>query len=341
LGITVIAPIIALVDIICYGENGAGKSFTLFDDKGVIQLTLETIFTLIQTTLRKEYLIRASILEIRNECIRDLYSNKEHLELIETDNGIRIKELTEIVCRDVKTGIELFNKKRRNTDLVYKLIVESKGIEEEAVTMSTINFVELADPSFKDEFDSSRSIGCLNEVIAKVIVGKSADFSKSKLTQYLQESLSGNAKIALICTMSTAYTSYKKTKEALMFGRQLSKLKMTPKKNVTDNLLESFLLQYKEQLSTLDNNSSSTHLNELKSAILTSSKNTLDKTVLQEKTANSLNIQVKNSVEGKTKSEFLCSEEELENTLIMAEKNFFQELIADRKQRLDVTYLKL
>jgi len=343
----------------CYGENETGKSFTLFGDKGtpgIIQLTLETLFALIQITPNKEYLIRTSFFEIRNECIKDLCSNKEHLALIETDSGIRIKELTEIVCRDVLTGIELLNKRRNNTDLIYKLTVESKGMNEDRVTMSTINFIELADPSFKDEFDSNRSITCLNEIITKLVNNQCADFKRSKLTQYLQESLTGNAKIALICTISTAYTSYKKTKEALMFGRELSKLKMSPKKNVTDNLLESFLLQYKEQLSAVASNSLITHSDELKSAILMSGDNPLNDNTLRNSTANSLNsvqgriqkrvkdlINKVNVVE-KAKNGFNISindepelEETLRHTLVIAEKDFFQELIADHKKRLDVT----
>ena len=61
--------------IICYGQTGSGKSFTMCGKKkspGIIPLTIQTIFSYIEDTPGKEFLMRCSYCEVYNECINDL-----------------------------------------------------------------------------------------------------------------------------------------------------------------------------------------------------------------------------------------------------------------------------
>eukprot|EP00826_Nyctotherus_ovalis_P063244 TRINITY_DN9259_c0_g1_i10.p1 TRINITY_DN9259_c0_g1~~TRINITY_DN9259_c0_g1_i10.p1 ORF type:complete len:453 (+),score=68.39 TRINITY_DN9259_c0_g1_i10:464-1822(+) len=364
-----------VVSIMCYGENGTGKSHTLFGTKkepGVIQLALEILFTTIQAAAKHERLLRVGFFAIQNECVKDLRSGEKDLELAETESGVKVKELSEVVCSSVVKGVELLGKRECSGDLVYRLVVESKEVGNMSVTISTINFIELADSSSKAE---------LNEVIKKITKGQaneqSSIFKGSKLTQYLQETLSGNSKMALIGTASTVYTSYQKTKETLSFSRQLAKLRMSPKRNTTNSLLESFLLQFKEQLNALekDNTKSSSKAasNDLKShnqlilekAILAPGKpplneakeNSIDNkqeamlgrikkrireitkrpgTVLAERAISTFTNTAGNSFYTEPATEM---EEALKSTLLLAEKNFFNELIAGYNHKLLVIFV--
>ena len=68
--------------IFAYGQTGTGKTFTITGVpkdpklKGIMPRSFETIFKQIDCDSSKEYLVRASYLEIYNEEIRDLlYKN--------------------------------------------------------------------------------------------------------------------------------------------------------------------------------------------------------------------------------------------------------------------------
>jgi hypothetical protein len=61
--------------VICYGQTGSGKTYTMCGKKkspGIIPLSIQTIFSFIEDTPGKEFLMRCSYCEIYNECINDL-----------------------------------------------------------------------------------------------------------------------------------------------------------------------------------------------------------------------------------------------------------------------------
>ena len=66
--------------IFAYGQTGTGKTFTISgvpkdkDLKGIMPRSFETIFKSIECDPKKQYLVRASYLEIYNEEIKDLLS---------------------------------------------------------------------------------------------------------------------------------------------------------------------------------------------------------------------------------------------------------------------------
>lgn len=69
--------------IFCYGQTGSGKTFTMHGNKktpGIVPLTIESIFSSIQRSSSKAFLIRCSYIEIYNESINDLL-NPELLNL--------------------------------------------------------------------------------------------------------------------------------------------------------------------------------------------------------------------------------------------------------------------
>ncbi len=97
------------VSIVCYGQTGSGKTFTMCGKKkapGIIPLTIQTIFSYIEDTPEKEFLMRCSYCEVYNECINDLLNPlncnlplRDDKIVSVTQRGAVIVGLTEEVCR--------------------------------------------------------------------------------------------------------------------------------------------------------------------------------------------------------------------------------------------------
>jgi centromeric protein E len=62
--------------IFCYGQTGSGKTHTMHgslkQNPGLVPLSIDKIFSLIQNSSGKEFLIRCSYIELYNESINDL-----------------------------------------------------------------------------------------------------------------------------------------------------------------------------------------------------------------------------------------------------------------------------
>ncbi|GMH45810.1 hypothetical protein BSKO_13773 [Bryopsis sp. KO-2023] len=137
-------------------------------------------------------------------------------------------------------------------------VSESPGPEDVgkngAVTISTINFVDLAGSERSKEtalFDHeeklrvkegchiNRSLLALGTVIRSLADGSGkryVPYRDSRLTRILQPSLSGNARMAIVCTLSPASGAVETTRAALHFATCAKNVKMQPKVNeVVDN----------------------------------------------------------------------------------------------------------
>jgi kinesin family protein 3/17 len=76
----------------------------------------ETIFQNIECDTSKEYLVRASYLEIYNEEIRDLLSKKgsAKLELKDKDTGVYVKDLSTFVVKNPADLMDVFTEGNTN-----------------------------------------------------------------------------------------------------------------------------------------------------------------------------------------------------------------------------------
>ncbi|XP_069128424.1 uncharacterized protein [Argopecten irradians] len=73
--------------IFAYGQSSSGKTFTMSGShmqKGIITLSVEEIFAIIESSHHREFLIRVAYMEIYNEKVTDLLSSEE--------KGIKIQE---------------------------------------------------------------------------------------------------------------------------------------------------------------------------------------------------------------------------------------------------------
>ncbi|KAB2032155.1 hypothetical protein ES319_D05G352500v1 [Gossypium barbadense] len=209
-----------------------------------------------------KYQCRCSFLEIYNEQITDLLDpNQGNLQIREdVKSGVYVENLTEEYVnsmRDVtklllkglsnrRTGATSINAESSRSHSVFTCVVESrcKSVADGVSSFKTsrINFVDLAGSErqkltgaagerLKEAGNINRSLsqlGNLINILAEVSqTGKQRHipYRDSKLTFLLQESLGGNAKLAMVCAISPAQSCKSETFSTLRFAQRAKAIK--------------------------------------------------------------------------------------------------------------------
>ncbi|KAF8014161.1 hypothetical protein BT93_H0106 [Corymbia citriodora subsp. variegata] len=209
-----------------------------------------------------KYQCRCSFLEIYNEQITDLLDpNQRNLQIREdVKSGVYVENLTEeSVCtmKDVnrlllrglsnrRTGATSINAESSRSHSVFTCIIESrcKSMADGMSSFKTsrINLVDLAGSErqkltgaagerLKEAGNINRSLsqlGNLINILAEISqTGKQRHipYRDSKLTFLLQESLGGNAKLAMVCAVSPAPSCKSETFSTLRFAQHAKSIK--------------------------------------------------------------------------------------------------------------------
>ena len=155
--------------LFAYGQTGTGKTFTITgvpqdpELKGILPRAFESIFKQIECDSSKEYLVRASFLEIYNEEIRDLlYKNgQKKLELKDKDTGVYVKDLSTFVVKTTADLMDVFNEGNVNRHVgatnmnehssrshsVFCITIESSQLGDDGkahIKVGKLNIVDLA-----------------------------------------------------------------------------------------------------------------------------------------------------------------------------------------------------
>mmetsp|Transcript_20876 Transcript_20876/g.58137 ORF Transcript_20876/g.58137 Transcript_20876/m.58137 type:complete len:241 (-) Transcript_20876:14-736(-) len=164
--------------IFAYGQTGAGKSYTMegkddpADAKGIIPRTFDHIFSRIKQDGSKDFLVRASYLELYNEDILDLLSNNPNakLDLKENpDKGVYVKDLSQVVCDSREQIAKLLEagRKNRSTGATHMNEDSSRSHSIFTITIETAEKLDakaaVAKPGKKEE-ESPICVGKLNLV---------------------------------------------------------------------------------------------------------------------------------------------------------------------------------
>ncbi|XP_039638283.1 centromere-associated protein E isoform X4 [Perca fluviatilis] len=233
---------------------------------GVIPLAVEDVFQTITKFPNKEFLLRVSYMEIYNETVSDLLvdsSKRKPLEVRETINkNIFVSDLTEELVTSSAQALAWIRKGEKNrhyektsmnqrssrSHAIFRMILESREKSdpasgenaEGAILVSNLNLVDLAGSErasqtgaegarFKEGCNINRSLFVLGQVIKKLTDESQKGFTNyrdSKLTRILQNSLGGNAKTVIICTITPA--TLDETLSTLQFASTAKKMKNDP-----------------------------------------------------------------------------------------------------------------
>lgn len=238
--------------IFAYGQTCSGKTYTMH---GITENAADDIFDHIKQHDDRTFLLKFSALEIYNEVASDLLNPESGpLRLLDDpERGTVIERLVEEVVRDKdhlckllaiceahrRVGETSLNDISSRSHQIIRLTVESspRMMAEESPVKSLIavlNFVDLAGSErasltqsegtrLKEGCHINRSLLTLSTVIRKLsdanrAKGGHVPYRDSKLTRILQNSLGGNARTAIICTLSSSNRHVEQSRNTLFFA---------------------------------------------------------------------------------------------------------------------------
>ncbi|XP_010540004.1 PREDICTED: kinesin-like protein KIN-7A [Tarenaya hassleriana] len=255
--------------IFAYGQTSSGKTYTM---RGITEKAVNDIYNHIINTPERDFTIKISGLEIYNENVRDLLNSESgrNLKLLDDpDKGTVVEKLVEetannnqhlrhliSICEAQRqVGETALNDTSSRSHQIIRLTIQSTLRENSDCVRSyvaSLNFVDLAgsERASQTQADGTRlregchinlSLMTLTTVIRKLSVGKRSGhipYRDSKLTRILQHSLGGNARTAIICTLSPALTHVEQSRNTLFFA--------TRAKEVTNNAQVNMVVSDKQ-----------------------------------------------------------------------------------------------
>ena len=279
--------------IFCYGQTGTGKTHSMEgkedppSERGIIPNAFETVFADIDASesANKNFLVRASFLEIYNENIRDLLAKDQSktCALKETpDRGVYVQGLTTFVVKSVaeirhvlevgkknrSVGATLMNSESSRSHSIFTITVETSETPEGAsdadahIRVGKLNLVDLAGSERQSKTQASGdrlkeatkinlSLSTLGNVISALVDGKSQHipYRNSKLTRLLQDSLGGNTKTVMMANLGPADYNFDETMGTLRYANRAKNIKNTPK--INEDPKDAMLREFQEEIARL------------------------------------------------------------------------------------------
>ncbi|GBF99862.1 kinesin-ii motor subunit [Raphidocelis subcapitata] len=274
--------------VFAYGQTGTGKTHTMegaaadAGAAGIIPRAFDHIFGAIEGSEGKQYLVRASFLEIYNEEVRDLLSKspKERLELKEhKDTGVYVKGLNAFVVKSVaeiravlevgkknrSVGATLMNQDSSRSHSVFTITVEciEQGPASDGhIRVGKLNLVDLAGSErqaktgatgdrLKEATKINLSLSALGNVISALVDSRSGHipYRDSKLTRLLQDSLGGNTKTVMVANIGPADWSHDETLSTLRYANRAKNI--TNKPRVNEDPKDAMLREFQEEIARL------------------------------------------------------------------------------------------
>ncbi|MFQ6642056.1 hypothetical protein Gotur_017661 [Gossypium turneri] len=185
--------------IFAYGQTSSGKTYTM---RGITEYAVADIYDYIEKHKEREFVVKFSAMEIYNEAVRDLLSLDS--------TPLRLLDDPETIESSAR---------------------EYAGAENSSILSASVNFVDLAGSErasqtlsagtrLKEGCHINRSLLTLGTVIRKLSKGRNSHvpYRDSKLTRILQNALGGNARTAIICTMSPDRSHVEQSRNTLSFA---------------------------------------------------------------------------------------------------------------------------
>nr|XP_023898958.1 kinesin-like protein KIN-7I isoform X1 [Quercus suber] len=253
---------------------------------GITECAVADMYNYIDMHKERQYLLKFSAMEIYNEAVRDLLSSDSGpLRLLDDpEKGTVVERLTEVTLKDWshlkellsiceaerKIGETSLNETSSRSHQIMRLTIEStareyRGMENSSTLAAQVNFVDLAGSErasqtlsvgtrLKEGSHINRSLLTLGTVIRKLSKGRNGHvpYRDSKLTRILQNSLGGNARTAIICTMSPARSHVEQSRNTLLFASCAKEVTTNAQVNVMMSD-KAMVKQLQRELARLEN----------------------------------------------------------------------------------------
>ncbi|KOM51634.1 hypothetical protein LR48_Vigan09g029300 [Vigna angularis] len=235
--------------IFAYGQTSSGKTHTM---TGITEYAVRDIYEYIEKHKDREFVVKFSSMEIYNEAVRDLLNaGSTSLRILDDpEKGTVVEKLTEetlidrgqlqrllSICAAERTTEETaMNEASSRSHQIIRLTVESNprdyaDVARSGALFASVNFVDLAGSEraaqtlsagtrLREGSHINRSLLSLGTVIRKLSKGRNehVPYRDSKLTRILQNSLGGNARTAIVCTISPARSHSEQSRNTLLFA---------------------------------------------------------------------------------------------------------------------------
>ncbi|KAA8536054.1 hypothetical protein F0562_028532 [Nyssa sinensis] len=341
--------------VFAYGVTSSGKTHTMHGDQnspGVIPLAIKDVFSIIQDTPGREFLLRVSYLEIYNEVINDLLNpTGQNLRIREDAQGTYVEGIKEEVVLSPghalsfiasgeehrHVGSNNFNLLSSRSHTIFTLMIESSahGDEYDGVIFSQLNLIDLAgSESSKTETIGLRrkegsyinkSLLTLGTVIGKLSEGKASHvpYRDSKLTRLLQSSLSGHGHVSLICTVTPASSNMEETHNTLKFASRAKRVEICASRNkIIDE--KSLIKKYQREISSLK-----LELDQLKKGVLAEVNHEEIMSLRQQLEEGQVKMQSRLEEEEEAKAALLSRIQRLTKLILVSTKNTIPGYLSD------------
>ena len=276
--------------ILAYGATGSGKTYTMVgkgENTGLMIRSIRDLFKVVNNDQSKAYSIKISYIEIYNEVLKDLLTdkNKSPPELrTDPKKGVVLQGAENKVVLNEEEAFKLINmgNKRRTEKQTDRNQFSSRShavlqIYLEIQDQVNVNYDNYNNINYEASFGkfilvdlagsektSTSSKGnaetgsinksllalgkCINLIVSQN--KKFIPFRESKLTRILQEPLSGNGRIVMIATISPSIVNYDETLFTLQFANRAKSMKIYMKKNVVETD-KQLIKKYADYIQTL------------------------------------------------------------------------------------------
>ncbi|MEE6467556.1 hypothetical protein FKM82_007302 [Ascaphus truei] len=226
--------------IMCYGQTGAGKTFTTtgatgnYKLRGIIPRVLQQVFKEIEERSEQSVTVRVSYLEIYNETLFDLLSTlpdvpapDTQMTIVDDAQGVSVKGLSIHHASSEEDamnllfegetnriiGSHILNKNSSRSHCIFTIHLESEGqiLKEAAYINKSLTFLEQAIIALADRRRDH------------------IPFRQSKLTYALKDSLGGNCNTVLVANVYGEAAQISETLSTLRFA---SRMKCIPAESV-------------------------------------------------------------------------------------------------------------
>uniref|UniRef100_A0A915B9B8 Kinesin motor domain-containing protein n=1 Tax=Parascaris univalens TaxID=6257 RepID=A0A915B9B8_PARUN len=277
------------VCLFAYGQTGSGKTHSIVgnrEDPGVLQRFCEDFLDAVAEVKPEERTLTAAFYEIYQEKAYDLLGDVREPLRIRGGDQAYLKGLTEATVTSFEefeklrqrawakraTASTAFNRQSSRSHAVVRLIYqrsvnERVGAEARSFAItSQIHFVDLAGSErvvqsgyshMEETIAINVSLSALRRVISSAAEGMPCGFRDSLLTRLLKECFIGNARTAMLATVSPSNDSCGETLSTLRFATHAAAVCLKPRVNVDPflevmNNLRAENEQLKEKLATFE-----------------------------------------------------------------------------------------